>query len=76
MSARDLRAAASWLNSFILNCGVVAALGVIAANLANVEFATPITILGFGAMLLVLLVDLSETTAGADVGRDSQSKPT
>jgi len=59
-----------------LGLGNLAALGVIAANLANVEFATPITILGFGAMLLVLLVDLSETTAGADVGRDSQSKPT
>ncbi len=39
----------------------LAALGVIAANLANVEFATPITILGFGLMILVLLVDLSET---------------
>lgn len=44
-----------------LGLGNLAALGVIAANLANVEFATPITILGFGAMLLVLLVDLSET---------------
>ena len=39
----------------------LAALGVIAANLANVEFATPITLLGLGAMILVLLVDLSET---------------
>ena len=44
-----------------LGLGNLAALGVIAANLANVEFATPITILGFGAMLLVLLVDFSET---------------
>lgn len=54
----------------------LAALGVIAANLANVEFATPITILGFGAMLLVLLVDLSETAGGADASRVPQSKPT
>lgn len=39
----------------------LAALGVIAINTAGVEFATPITILGFGLMLLVLMVDLSET---------------
>lgn len=38
----------------------IAAMGVMAANLANLEFAAPVTFLGLGMLLLVLLVSESE----------------
>ena len=42
---------------------------VIAAIITGIEFAPPITILGFGLMLLVLLVDLIERTSELGSGR-------
>lgn len=38
----------------------IAALGVVVANIANLEFAAPVTCLGLGMLLLVLLVSESE----------------
>ena len=45
----------------------LAALAVIAVNLAGFEFATPVTILGLGLLILVLLVDRNEATDAGDV---------
>lgn len=47
----------------------VAALGVIAANIANLDFAGPVTFLGFGILLLVLLVSQSEARDEETAGK-------
>ena len=52
----------------------LAALAVIAVNLAGFEFATPVTILGLGLLILVLLVDRNEASGAAEVSGEGERK--
>lgn len=50
----------------------LAAVAVIAVNLAGFEFATPVAFLGLGLLILVLLVDRNEAGSAAEISEEGE----